>query len=116
MEKYLAIFLSKPATMNKWMKKNKKNIAQVEKEGITAWKKWAKQNKKNIVAMGNPLGNTLAISIKGISKTQNEMTGWTVVRAKSHIAAAKMFKNHPHFTIFPGDAVEVMECLEIPGA
>jgi hypothetical protein len=26
-----------------------------------------------------------------------------------------MFENHPHFTIFPGDSVEIMECLPIPG-
>jgi hypothetical protein len=30
-------------------------------------------------------------------------------------AAAKLFEGHPHFTIFPGDGVEVMECLPIPG-
>ena len=29
--------------------------------------------------------------------------------------AAKLFLNHPHFMIFPGDRVEVMECLPIPG-
>ena len=37
-----------------------------------------------------------------------------MVRADSHEAAAKMFLNHPHFAIFPGDAVEVMEVLPIP--
>jgi hypothetical protein len=26
-----------------------------------------------------------------------------------------MFVGHPHFTIFPGDGVEVMEVLPIPG-
>jgi len=26
-----------------------------------------------------------------------------------------MFVGHPHFTIFPGEAVEIMECLPIPG-
>jgi hypothetical protein len=40
---------------------------------------------------------------------------WTVVEAQSLEDAAKLFVNHPHFTIFPGEAVEVMECLKIPG-
>lgn len=31
-----------------------------------------------------------------------------------HEAAAKLFENRPHFTIFPGDRVEVMECLPMP--
>lgn len=30
--------------------------------------------------------------------------------------SAAMFVNHPHFTLFPGDAVEIMECLPIPQA
>jgi hypothetical protein len=38
-----------------------------------------------------------------------------VVLADSHENAAGLFKDHPHFTIFPGDSVEVMECLPIPG-
>ena len=42
------------------------------------------------------------------------MTGYIVVQAESHEAAAKLFEGHPHFSIFPGDSVEVMECLPIP--
>jgi hypothetical protein len=26
-----------------------------------------------------------------------------------------MFEKHPHFSIFPGDSVEIMEVLPIPG-
>ena len=43
------------------------------------------------------------------------MTGYVIVQAESHEAAAKMFEKHPHFTIFPGEAVEIMECLSDPG-
>jgi hypothetical protein len=37
-----------------------------------------------------------------------------VVEAASQEAAAKMFLEHPHFTIFPGEGVEIMECLQVP--
>lgn len=43
------------------------------------------------------------------------MTGFVVVEAESHDAAAALFVNHPHFAIFPGEAVEIMEALPIPG-
>lgn len=36
-------------------------------------------------------------------------------QAESHEAAAKLVENHPHFTLFPGDSVEIMECLPLPG-
>jgi hypothetical protein len=50
-----------------------------------------------------------------VSDIKNSMTGYVVVQAESHEAAAGMFKNHPHFAIFPGDSVEIMECLPMPG-
>ena len=51
----------------------------------------------------------------GIADTRNDLTGYTIVQAESHEAAAKLFQNHPHFTMFPGNGVEIMECLPIPG-
>ena len=59
------------------------------------------------------LGKTKRIEAKGISNTKNEITAYTIVQAESHEAAA-VFANHPHFMIFPGQSVEVMECLPIP--
>jgi hypothetical protein len=42
------------------------------------------------------------------------MGAFLVVKANSHDEAAKMFLEHPHFAIFPGDGVEVLELLEKP--
>jgi hypothetical protein len=50
-----------------------------------------------------------------VTDTRNNIAGYVVVRAESHEAAAKLFLNHPHFSVFPGDAVEIMEVLPIPG-
>ena len=35
-------------------------------------------------------------------------------QATDAAAAAKLFEKHPHFTIFPGESVEFMECLPMP--
>ncbi len=72
-------------------------------------------HQKSVVQTGGPLGKTKKVNPQGISDTRNVMTGYVVVQAESHDAAAKLFVNHPHFTIFPGDSIEVMECLPIPG-
>jgi hypothetical protein len=50
-----------------------------------------------------------------VSDTKNNLAGFVVIKAESHEAAAKMFEKHPHFAIFPGDSVEIMEVLPIPG-
>lgn len=67
-----------------------------------------------IVDQGSPLGKTKRASPRGIEDIKNSMTGYVIVQAESHEAAAKLFENHPHFTIFPGDSVEIMECLPLP--
>lgn len=82
--------------------------------GMAAWSKWATDNAANIVDQGSPLGVTKRVDKDGITDTHNALGAWTVVQAESHEAAAKMFENHPHFMIFPGEAVEIMECLPMP--
>jgi len=64
--------------------------------------------------MGGPLGKTKKITQRGIEDTSNELSAYMVVRADSLEAAAKLFEEHPHFTIFPGESVEVMPVLPIP--
>ena len=86
-----------------------------EKTGVKAWMDWGVANEASIVVQGSPLGKTKRASQQGISNATNLMTGYTIVQAESHEAAAKLFENHPHFTIFPGDSVEIMECLPLPG-
>jgi hypothetical protein len=65
--------------------------------------------------MGGPLGKTKKISRSGIEAVSNQLGAFSVVRADSHEAAAKMFEKHPHFMIFPGDSIEVMPVMPIPG-
>jgi hypothetical protein len=72
-------------------------------------------NKASILDQGGPLGKTKRASAQGVADTSNTMTGYVTIEAESHEDAASMFENHPHFTIFPGEAVEIMECLPIPG-
>ncbi len=115
---YLAIFLgSKTSSKRKaWDALPEAERQAKQQEGIAAWKAWAEKHKGAVVGMGGPLGKTKKISQRGIEDVSNELTAYTVVRAASHEAAAKLFENHPHFAIFPGEAVEVMPVLPIPGA
>ena len=65
---------------------------------------------------GGPLGKTRRVSAAGVADLANEMGAFWVIRAESHAAAASMFENHPHFTIFPGEGVDVVPVLPFPGA
>lgn len=115
MKNYLAVFLGSPAAMDAWRALPEAERKQREQTGIQAWHKWIADHKDAIAEMGSPLGKTKRTDKNGISDTRNEMGAWTVVKANSQEEAAELFLSHPHFTIFPGDRVEVMECLPIPG-
>ena len=86
-----------------------------EQQGIAAWGAWVAKHQAALVEIGGPLGKTKRVDANGIADISNEMGAFAVVRAASHEAAAKMFENHPHFTIFPGERVEIMPILPIPG-
>jgi len=83
--------------------------------GMAAWGAWMGEHAGDILDAGGPLGPTKKASRAGISDTRNLVAGYLVIQAESHEAAVKMFEGHPHFAIFPGESVEVMECLPIPG-
>jgi hypothetical protein len=114
MKSYLAVFLGSPEAMDAWKAMPEAERKKREQTGIKAWHKWVSDHKDAIAEMGSPLGKTKRVSKNGISDTRNEMGAWTVVKANSQEEAAKLFLKHPHFMIFPGDRVEVMECLPIP--
>lgn len=117
MKKFLAVYIGTPAAFEKseWSKLDPAARKEREAAGIKAWMDWGTANKAAIVDQGAPLGKTKRTSAQGVSDTKNALAGYGIVQAESHEAAAKLFLNHPHFTIFPGEAVEIMECLPMPG-
>lgn len=86
-----------------------------ERDGMAAWKRWAEINDAGIAGAGGPLGKTKRVSLDGVTDVTNEIAAFVIVRAASHAEAAALFEGHPHFTIFPGDAVEIMPVLPMPG-
>ena len=115
---YLAVFLGSKTSprMQEWMALPEAERRAREQEGMAGWKAWVEKHSAAISAMGGPLGKTKKITERGIEDVSNEIGAFTVVTAESHEAAARMFEKHPHFAIFPGESVEIMPILPIPGA
>jgi hypothetical protein len=117
MKKFLAVYIGTPGSFEKseWGKMDEGTRKKKEAAGIKAWGDWMVANQAAVVEHGGPLGKTKRTDARGVADIKNNLTGYVVVQAESHDAAAKMFERHPHFTVFPGDSVEIMECLPIPG-
>ncbi len=114
MKTFLAIYTGTPGALESWRALPEQELKARQARGMQAWRDWAERNQDAIVATGSPLGRTKRVSKRGLEDIRNQMGAYTIVRAESHEAAAKLFENHPHFTTFPGEAVEVMECLPLP--
>lgn len=118
MKKFLAVYIGTASARENagWESMSEKQRQAQQKAGMEAWGQWVKSNQNAIVDSGTPLGNAKRISGQGVADTKNNIVAYVIVQADSHEAAARLFEKHPHFMIFPGDSVEVMECLPMPGA
>jgi len=117
MKKFMAIYIGTAAAAeaSQWNKMSEAQRKEREQAGMKAWGDWMGANKASVVETGGPLGKTKRTAANGVTDIKNSMAGYVVVQAESHAAASKLFENHPHFPIFPGDSVETMEILPIPG-
>lgn len=111
MKTYIAMYMGTPPKPGD----NRSMDPEAIQKGMSAWQKWMEDNAAAITDIGGPLGKTKKIGPDGVSDIRNEMTGYVVFQAEDHDAAAALFENHPHFSVFPGDHVEVMEVMPMPG-
>ena len=110
MKKYLALYVGEPS--NGPPPEMSQETIQA---GMKAWGDWMEANAGRIVEQGGPLSRTKKASKDGITDIRNKVAGYVVISAESQDEAVRLFEGHPHFSIFPGEAVEVMEVLPIPG-
>jgi len=113
MKKFMAIYLGSATPEQKAGFQSDPATMQA---GMEAWGKWVEDHREAIVDFGSPLGKTKRADLSGISDTANHLTAYVIVQAETHEDAAAMFAGHPHFTHFPGKAIEIMEHLPMPGA
>src|SRR5512139_1696577 len=116
MKSFLAVYTGSAQAMARWQALDEAERNQRHAAGFKAWGDWVERNKASIVDGGSPLGRTKLVSPAGVADIRNNLAAYVVVRAESHEAAARLFENHPHFMLFPGEGVEIMECLPTPSA
>lgn len=116
MKRYMAVFTGSPNSPQgqAWQKLDEKTRNERAAAGMKAWHKWNADHASATTVEGGPLGKTKRVTASGIADISNNLSGFTIIEAESQEAAAKLFMGHPHFSIFPGDGVEIMEIMPIP--
>ncbi|RYC27366.1 hypothetical protein EUU22_01170 [Ciceribacter ferrooxidans] len=80
----------------------------VDAVGVPQWVAWEQRNAAFILDRGGMVGKTTRVTKDGVAEGVNPFCGYLIVEAESADAAARLFEDHPHFTVFPGDGVDIM--------
>ncbi|MBU8538906.1 hypothetical protein [Falsiroseomonas tokyonensis] len=108
MPRFLAVYTMRPENVARFRQMPEAEQAAVDAAGVPAWVAWEARHAAAILDRGGMVGKTRRVTKDGVAEAVNEICGYVVVEAEDIDAAAYLFENHPHFAIFPGDAVEIM--------
>lgn len=114
MPRFLAVYTMKPEDHARWRALPEAEQQSRDTVGIKRWTDWEAENAEFFPDTGGMVGQTRRVTSEGASDVRNQIAGYIIVRADSLEAAARLFEDHPHFTIFPGDGVDVMPLLTGP--
>jgi hypothetical protein len=114
MPRFFAVYTMKPEDLAQFRALPKTEQEAVDAVGTKQWVEWEKTNAASFPDRGGMVGKTRRVTKDGISDAQNAICGYIVVEAETIDAAARLFENHPHFTIFPGDGVDIMPFMTGP--
>ena len=115
MPRFLAIYTMQPEDLARFRAMPKAEQDAVDTAGLPLWTAWEERHADSFFDRGM-VGKTLRVTRNGIAPATNAICGYLVVEAESIEAAARMFENHPHFSVFPGDGVDIMPLLTDPVA
>ena len=108
MPRFLAVYTMRAENLARFRAMSKADQDAVDEKGMKAWGDWLIAATPSIDDKGGMVGKTKRISKAGIADAVNDICGYVVVEAAAIEDAARLFENHPHFAIFPGDAIDVM--------
>lgn len=114
MPRFLAVYTMPPEAVVAFRARPKAEQDAIDAAGLAAWAVWEKANAAAIVDGGGMVGKTTRVTKNGIAKAANPFCGYLVVEAATVEDAARLFLDHPHFAIFPGDGVDLMPFVTAP--
>jgi len=104
----------KPEDLRAFRARPKAEQEAIDAVGLKAWAEWSERNAAALVATDVMVGKTMRVSRSGVADAQNQIAGFVIVEAPDATAAARLFQDHPHITVFPGDGIDVMPVVSGP--
>lgn len=112
MQRFIALFLCEPATLDAWGQTPEAERKTAEAEMMHKWQEWAASLGSALIE-SNGTGKTVRITPEGAAPHRNNLMLYSIVEAPDMDAAQKMFIGHPHLAI-PTASIEIMPANRIP--
>ncbi|MCP1470760.1 hypothetical protein J3E64_002453 [Sphingobium sp. OAS761] len=116
MPHFLAVYTMKAEDLSRFRAMPKAEQDAVDALGLPQWNAWEEANTALIPDRGGMVGKTMRVTRNGIGPSSNDFCGYAVIEADTIEDAARLFEGHPHFTVFPGDGVDIMPFLAGPAS
>lgn len=116
MPRFLAVYTMQPENVARFRSQPKSEQNAIDAVGLKQWLDWEARNAASFADRGGMVGKAKRVSKDGIADAVNPLCGYIVVEAESIEAAARLFENHPHFSVFPGDGVDIMPFVTEPAS
>ncbi|TPM56378.1 hypothetical protein FJ959_15020 [Mesorhizobium sp. B2-2-4] len=114
MPRFLAVYTMKPEDLARFRSLPKPEQDAIDSVGLQQWTDWEERNAASFPDRGGMVGRTTRVTKDGVADAVNPFCGYIVVEADTIDAAARLFESHPHFTVFPGDGVDIMPFVTDP--
>src|SRR3978361_2054450 len=83
-------------------------------QGMQLWVDWANKLGPALLDAGKPLGNAMTVQPAGVTQSQTDIIGMSIVQAESMEEALDMVRNHHHLHWAESCEITVLEELAIP--
>lgn len=114
MPRFVAVYTMTPEDFAAFRARPKSEQDAIDEAGVKAWGEWRARNAAAVVSTDVMVGKTKRVTRSGIVDAHNPIGGFVIVEAADLAAAAGLFQDHPHITIFPGDGIDVMPVVSEP--
>ena len=114
MQRFVAVYTVKPEAIAAFRARPKFEQKAIDEAGLIAWEEWRARNAAAIIASDLMVGKTKRVTETGIVDARNQIAGFVIVEAADITSAARIFQDHPHITVFPGDGIDVMPVVTGP--
>lgn len=110
MRRYIVLYLAPKTVAERFAQATPEEAQQ----GLQLWIDWQKKIGPGLIDPGKPLGNALKVTGSGITKSDTNVIGMSILQAETMDDALEMVKDHHHLHWAENCEIELIEEVPIP--